>query len=169
MTAPQGIGWVEEERADVPLREEAGEGESWSAGWKPGLALTLGLAPQWSTTTVNTHSTQGKPPCPQAGFPVGTIGRGVSEQGPTPHQGRGPHPVPVNAPSTGPHLCYTVQAADSLRATCPDCYDEWLTLSRNGKRQLPHTTGPLLSAGSAPHNPLLPAPQTAHRAGSHSL
>lgn len=34
-------------RADVPLREEAGEGESWSAGWKPGLALTLGLAPQW--------------------------------------------------------------------------------------------------------------------------
>lgn len=36
---------VEEERADVPLREEAGEGVYWSAGWKPGLALTLGLAP----------------------------------------------------------------------------------------------------------------------------
>lgn len=111
-----------------------------------------------SSTTANTHSTQGAPPCPQAGFPVGTIGRGVSEQGPTSHQGRGPHPVPVNAPSTGPHLCYTVQAADSLRATCPDCYDEWLTLSRNSKRQLPHTTGPLLSAGSAPH--LSPASST---------
>lgn len=46
-----------------------------------------------------------------------------------------------------------MQAADSLRATCPDCYNEWLTLWRNSKRQLPHTKGRLLSSSSASHLP----------------